>query len=261
MLHMWKLLPDPVVCAALYAILYTALMYPQLRTLIQDISSHSFVGTSFTSISPSFCSDIRAVAIAVCQGLPTLQAMIAFDEFRPAATNSAIVGCVLDCCFRSWDTLNRLLRLEHEVLMAAVDSCAVHVLKRQKNQSRNAQSRSWDDIASSIDPLLVWSDHYVRTSDCASGGETAQSSCPSPCEYAFMSLPSCHLSTLKSSITFIITLCEDSPALKASVVTNPRLIQCVKSAIHEFAALFNWLDVVRACCAFVLHWCVLHVSR
>lgn len=253
MLDMWKLLPDPIVCSTVYALTHTVLQYPHFCALLQDVSSHAFVGSSFKCIAPSFNSDISSVAVAVCHALPALQSMNTFDIFRSITTDSTIVGCVLECCFRAWSTMNRMLRLEHDTLLAVVDASASHVHKRQPNHSGMAKAGSWDNIAASIDPLLVWSDHYVRSSDNASGGSTAHSSCPSPCASAFTSLPSCHLTILCSSISLIITMCDDTPAFKTSIMTNFRLIKLVKSAICHCSELSKWMDLVRA---LVFHRCL-----
>jgi hypothetical protein len=259
MLDMWKLLPDPIACATVYALTHTVLQYPHLCVLLQDVSSHAFVGSTFTFISPSFNSDISAVALAVYQALPALQSMNAFDIFRSITTDSTVVSCVLECCFRAWGTMNRMLKLEHDTLLAVVDTSASHAHKRQPNHSGMAQAGCWESIAASIDPLLVWSDHYVRSSDYASGGTTAHSSCPSPCASAFMSLPSCHLTILGSSISLIITLCEDTPAFKTSIMTNPQLIKLAKSAICQYSELSKWMDLVRAFVFYVCH-CVCVVN-
>ena len=245
MLNLWKLLPDPVVCSALFSVMHTVLQYPPMFPLLQEVSTHAFVAASFTSIASSFNSDISAVAIAVREALPTLHAMLAIDVFRAAASGSAVVGCVVECCIRSWHTFNRLLLLDREVLTVALDVSAATVPKRQPNESGLNQDGAWRNVTASIDPLLTWCDLYVRTSDHEQGGSSVGSSCPSPSAYAYMSLPFCHITTLCTSITFIIALVKESPALTDTITTNPGLVQLSKSAIFYFAALFSWAESVR----------------
>ncbi len=244
MLDMWKFLPDPVICAALFSVAHTVMQFPHLFSLLQDVSTHSFVASTFVSIALSFNSDISAVAIAVREALPTLQAMLVVDDFRAVAAGSSVVGCILECCVRSWQTFNRLLYLDRDVLLVAFDLSAAAAPKRLPKEKEVKNKDAWGDGLSSIDPLLVWSDHYLRVSDHASGGSVADSSCPSPSAFAPISLPFCHVSTLTSSITFIVALFEDSPALKDTITSNSSLLQLVKSAILNFPALFSWMDLV-----------------
>jgi hypothetical protein len=244
MLELWKLLPDPAVCASLFSVSNTVLQFPHFFSMLQDVSTHAFVAASFSSIAPSFNSDISVVAIAVREALPTLNAMLAVDIFRAAAADSSVVGCVVGCCIRSWQTFNRLLHLDREILLVALDVSAAAVPKRLSNERDNIKRDAGGNGLSSIDPLLVWSDHYSRASDHASEGSIVDSTCPSPSAFAFMSLPFCHMTTLCSSIKFIIALFEDSPIFKDTIITNPGLLQLVKSAIFHFSALFSWADLV-----------------
>ena len=240
-LDMWQRLPDPVVCASLNSIAHSVLRYPHICSLLLETSTHAFVCAAFTSIAPSFSSDISFLAVAVVTALPALQLMCEFDDMRPTATSSGVVSCVVECCIRAWETLNRLLHCSSDILLAVIDIHAARVVKRQANATQSKVS-AWDAIAASIDPLLMWSDHYVRTSDYASDGATAKSACPSPCAYASMSLPLCHLTTLSASITFVIAL---APALKDSIMTTPRLATIFKSVILQCSALSSWADSVR----------------
>ncbi len=242
MLDMWSHLPDPVVCASLYSIAHSVLMYPHLSNMLLETSSHVFICASFAAIAPSFSSDVSFAAVAICTALPTLQAMCDYDEMRSEATSSNVVNCVVECCTRSWDTLNRLLYYQHDSLQAAIDISAARVVTRQANASQS-KSKTWDDVAASIDPLLMWSDHYVRSSDYASDGATAKSACPSPCAFASMSLPLCHLTTLSTSITFILSL---TSTLKDSITTTPRILILTKSAILNCSAFLIWADLVRS---------------
>jgi hypothetical protein len=245
MLDMWKLLPDPVICAAVYSATNTVLQFPHLFSLLQDASTHAFIATSFTCIAPSFSSDISHVAIAVREALLALEAMLAIDVFRAAAAGSSVIGCVLECCVRSWQTFNRLLHLEREVLLIALDVSTAVVPKRLPNERGLCGDDAWWNGLSSIDPLFVWSDHYLRASDNQLGSATVGSSCPSTSSFALMSLPFCHLTILTYSIAFITKLFEGSSTLKDTITTNPSLLQLVKSAILNFAALFVWADLVR----------------
>jgi hypothetical protein len=240
-LDMWQWLPDPVVCASLNSIAHSVLRYPHLCSLLIETSTHAFVCAAFTSLAPSFISDVSFVAVAVVMALPALQLMCEFDDMRSMATSSGVVGCVVECCIRAWETLNRLLHYGCDMLRVVIDISSARVVKRQANATQSNAS-AWDSIASSIDPLLMWSDHYVRTSDYASDGATAKSTCPSPCAYACMSLPLCHLTTLSASISFVIAL---APSLKDAITTTPRLAAFTKSAILQCAALSSWADLVR----------------
>ena len=246
LLDMWQQLPDPIVCSALCAVMRTVLQYPHLHTLPQDVSTHAFISSSFLSIAPSFSSDISAIAVAVNEALPTLLAMHAFDIFRAAACANGVFGCVVECCLRAWATLNVLLLLDDDLLLVAVDAAAAKVRQRQPHESDGSRGRVWVDPTALLDPLLMWSDHYIRISDYESGGATALSTCPSPCPHTLISLPLCHLTILATSTTFIITMCNDTPAFKDTLTSNPLLLQSVKSAILQYAALFRWANLVRA---------------
>jgi hypothetical protein len=240
-LDMWQRLPDPVVCASLNSIAHSVLCYPHLCSLLLETSTHAFVCAAFTSIAPSFSSDVSFLAVSVVTAFPALQLMCKFEDMRSAATSSGVVSCVVECSIRAWETLNRLLHYGSDMLQVVIDISAARVVKRQANATQSKGS-TWDAIAASIDPLLMWSDHYVRTSDYASDGATANSACPSPCAYACMSLPLCHLTTLSASISFIMAL---APALKDSITTTPRLAALVMSAILQCSALSIWADSVR----------------
>jgi hypothetical protein len=238
MLEMWKLLPDPVVCAAIYSITRTLLQIPQLPSLLQDISTHAFIGASFISISSCFSSDFSAVAVAVNEGVCALQALLAFDDFRATASSSDIVACAVECCLRSWNTLNRLLHLEHDLLSAAVD--AVAAPRPINSWPGGRDSGQFTNIAASIDPLLMWSDQYIRISDHASGDCIRRSSCPASCPYSCVSLSMSHLQILRHSIAYIIELFGRAPNFKVFIATNARVVHMALSAIEFHAALFNW---------------------